>query len=72
MPGKNLTRIEAEQRALTIRRVAGYEERDEDGMPDPADEADEAEAQRKHELALRGLDPTGKPIVKPTAPRLAA
>ena len=39
--------------ANELRRVAGFEERTDDGMPDAEDLAAEAEAQRQHEIALR-------------------
>lgn len=49
--------------ANELRKIVGYEEREDDGMPDEGDEAAELEASRQHELALRGLPaPTGKPV----------
>lgn len=47
--------------ANELRRVAGFEERPDDGMPDEADLAAEEEAQSAQELALRGMVPVAQP-----------
>lgn len=47
--------------ANEIRRVAGFDERDDDGMPDEGELEAEAEAQRAHELALRTAAGGGRP-----------
>lgn len=56
-----------------LRRVAGFEPRADDGMPSEGQLQAEQDAQRQHELALRGLPTGGKPAAPPAGakPQLA-
>ena len=57
--------------ANELRQVAGFDPRDDDGMPDEGELAAEAEAQRQHELALKA-GPGARPPVPGARPALAA
>jgi uncharacterized protein len=54
--------------ANELRKVAGFEERTDDGMPDEADEEAALEAERQHQIALR----QATPAAAPAAPRVVA
>lgn len=59
--------------ANEIRKLAGYEERADDGMPSEADQAAAEQAQRDHELALTAARGGGGPKPAPGAkPKVVA